>query len=122
MGGRKGEGGIVREGGRKREGEVAREGGRKRKDEVVREGGRKGEGEVAREGGRKEEGEVVRERGWGWKGGLYQLYTNHSSQSEHALCDLGRVGAGLVGVPHDNTHKVVEQEVGSTWGEQREHL
>ena len=49
MGGRKGEGGIVREGGRKREGEVAREGGRKRKDEVVREGGRKGEGEVVRE-------------------------------------------------------------------------
>ena len=112
----------MREEGRKREGEVVREEGRKREGEVVREGGRKRKDEVVREGGRKGEGEVVRERGWGWKGGLYQLYTNHSSQSEHALCDLGRVGAGLVGVPHDNTHKVVEQEVGSTWGDQREHL
>ena len=49
-------------------------------------------------------------------------YTNHSSQGEHTLYNLGRVGAGLVRVPHDNTHKVVEEEVGSAWGEHREHL
>ena len=42
------------------------------------------------------------------------------NECENGLYDVGRLGAGVVGVPHDDANEVVEEEVCSLGGQEGE--